>query len=55
MEAQKKAYKELITCFTQAPVLRYFDVNEDVIVSVDASSEDLGASAATETTSSLCI
>ena len=43
MEAQQKAYKELITCFTQSPILRYFYVNEDVIVSVDASSEGLGA------------
>ena len=30
-------------CFTQSPILRYFYVNEDVIVSVDASSEGLGA------------
>lgn len=43
MEAQHKAYKELITCFTQSPILRYFYVNEDVMVSVDASSEGLGA------------
>ena len=33
MEAQQKA------CITQAPVLKYFDVNEDVILSVDACSE----------------
>lgn len=38
MEAQQKAYGELITCITPVPVLKYFDVNEDVIVSVDASS-----------------
>ena len=43
VEARQKAYEELITCITQAPVLKYFDVNEDVIVSVDASSEGLGA------------
>ena len=38
MEAQQKAYGELITCITPVPFLKYFDVNEDVIVSVDASS-----------------
>ena len=43
MEAQQKAYGELITSITPVPVLKYFDVNEDVIVSVDASSEGLGA------------
>lgn len=43
MEAQQKVYKELITYFTQSPILRYFYVNEDVIVSADASSEGLGA------------
>ena len=43
MEAQQKAYEELITCITQASVLWYFDVNEDAIVSIDASSEGLGA------------
>lgn len=26
MEAQQKPYEELITCITQAPVLKYFDV-----------------------------
>ena len=43
MEAQQKAYGELITCITPVPVLKYFDVNDDIIVSVDASSEGLGA------------
>jgi len=43
MEAQQKAYGERITCITPVPVLKYFDVNEDVIVCVDASSEGLGA------------
>ena len=38
MEAQQKAYGQLITCITPVPVLKYFDVNEDVIVSIDASS-----------------
>ena len=38
MEAQQKAYGELITCITPVPLLKYFDENEDVIVSVDASS-----------------
>jgi len=43
MEAHQKAYEELVTCITQAPVLKYFDVNEVVIVSVDALSEGRGA------------
>ena len=44
MEAQKKTYEEFVTtCITKAPGLKYFDVNEVVIVSVDASSEGLGA------------
>ena len=44
MEAQQKAYEELFTtCITKAPGLKYFDVNEVVIVSVDASSGGLGA------------
>ena len=44
MEAQQKAYEEFFTtCITKAPGLKYFDVNEVVIVSVDASSEGLGA------------
>ena len=44
MEAQQKAYEEFFTtCLTKAPGLKYFDVNEVVIVSVDASSGGLGA------------
>ena len=43
MERQQKAYEELINSITQAPVLKYFDVSADVTVSVDASSESLGA------------
>ena len=57
MEAQQKAYEEFFTtCITKAPGLKYFDVNEVVIVSVDASSEGLGAYfAAREPARSLCI
>ena len=43
LERQQKAYEELINSITQAPVLKYFDVSADVTVSVDASSEALGA------------
>ena len=43
MERQQKAYEELIDSITEAPVLKYFVVSADVTVSVDASSEGLGA------------
>ena len=43
MERQQKAYEELTNSITQAPVLKYFDVSADVTVSVDASSEGVGA------------
>ena len=42
-ERQQKACQELINRITQAPFLKYFDVCADVTVSVDASSEGLGA------------
>ena len=43
MGRQQKAYEELINSITQAPVLKYFDISADVTVSVDVSSEGLGA------------
>ena len=43
MERQQNVYQELIISITQAPVLKYFDVSAGVAVSVDPSSEGLGA------------
>ena len=42
-ESQEKSFNSLKTLATQSPVLRYFDVNKPVKISVDASSEGLGA------------
>ena len=38
-----RCLEELKRALTQAPVLRYYNVNEPVTISVDASSEGLGA------------
>lgn len=43
IERQQKAYEELINSITKAPVLKYFDINANVIVAIDASSQGLGA------------
>ena len=42
-KGNRNAYEELINSITQAPVLKYFDISADVTVSVDVSSEGLGA------------
>jgi hypothetical protein len=43
MEKQQKAYDILISLIAQSPVLKYFDLYSDITISVDASSEGLGA------------
>ncbi|CAB4021658.1 Hypothetical predicted protein, partial [Paramuricea clavata] len=43
MEKQQEAYDILISLIAQAPVLKYFDLDSDITISVDASSEGLGA------------
>ena len=42
MEKQQKAYDILISLIAQSPVLKYFDLDSDITISVDAS-EGLGA------------
>ena len=42
IEKQQEAYNILITLIVQPPVLKYFDINAAVTLSVDASSEGLG-------------
>ena len=42
-ESKEKSFNSLKTLATQSPVLRYFDVHKPVKISVDASSESLGA------------
>ena len=37
--AQKKCFKELKKAITSAPVLKYYDENEDVVLSVDSSKD----------------
>lgn len=39
---QQQAYDELIRLVTETPVLKYFDMNDSVTVSLDASLEGLG-------------
>lgn len=41
--SQQKSFKALKSQLSNAPVLRFFDVNKDVTLSVDACSEGLGA------------
>jgi hypothetical protein len=43
MEKQQEAYDILISLIAQSPVLKYFDLDSDITISVDASSEVLGA------------
>ena len=43
MEKQQEAYDILISLIAQSPVLKYFDLDSDITISVDASSEGLGA------------
>lgn len=40
---QQKSFEKLKMLVSKAPVLRYFDVKKDITLSVDASSEGLGA------------
>uniref|UniRef100_A0A3P9J671 ribonuclease H n=1 Tax=Oryzias latipes TaxID=8090 RepID=A0A3P9J671_ORYLA len=40
---QQQSFEKLKTLVSQAPVLKYYDVNKPVTLSVDASSEGLGA------------
>ena len=42
-DAQKETFKELKKAITTAPVLKYYDENEDVVSSVDNSKDALGA------------
>ena len=42
-DAQKESFKELKKVITTAPVLKYYDENEDVVLSVDSSKDALGA------------
>ena len=43
MEKQQEAYDIFISLIAQSPVLKYFDLDSDITISVDASSEGLGA------------
>lgn len=40
---QEDSFKELKTAITTAPVLKYYDQNEDVVLSVDSSKDELGS------------
>ena len=41
--AQKKSFKELKKAISTAPVLKYYDEKEDIVLSVDSSKDALGA------------
>lgn len=43
LEPQQRAFDDLKHILSEQPVLKYFDKNEDVILSVDASQSGLGA------------
>lgn len=40
---QQESFRKLKSLVSHTPVLRYFDVSKDITLSVDASSEGLGA------------
>lgn len=42
-EAQERAFNDLKEAITSTPTLKYFDVSDDITLSVDASSFGLGA------------
>ena len=42
-DSQKKSFNELKKAITTAPVLQFYDENEDVLLSVDSSKDALGA------------
>ena len=42
-DAQKKSFKELKKAITRAPVLKYYDEKEDIVLSVDSSKDAIGA------------
>ncbi len=42
-DAQQKSFDDCKQCLTEAPVLRYYNTKEPVVLSCDASSKGLGA------------
>ena len=42
-ESQQKRFNELKRAITTAPVMKYYDVNEDIVLLVDSSKDALGA------------
>jgi len=43
MEQQEKAFQEIKRLLTAAPVLRYYDLNKEVVIEADSSEVGLGA------------